>query len=464
MILVLLAGCSPTPPNAPETTATSPAANGAQGTATPTHRKTPTPQKNRPITQLEVTASDLEGLEVVFWHSWDGQSGEVLNRLVEEFNRENKWAVRVRAEYQGTLDQLDDRVRRLAEVDQKPTLVAAYLYQALNWDRQAQLTPLDMYVNDPLWGLSEQEQADFYPTIWQADVIQGERWGVPAFRSGQFLYYNETWGRELGFNQAPQNWDQLEQQVCAAAKTLLADDNRTNDGRGGAAITTDYSASLSWMAAAGAQPVAESGEYQFDTPQVVDTFEALRKLAEDGCAWLVEGESPVDIFASRQSLITTGSLLEAPALERTLELTGSRDRWRLLPFIGAAAEATFLHYGPDYVILSSTPEEELAGWVFVRWMLSPERQARWIAASGGLPLQRSAAEDLSDYANRHPHWGEAVALLPGAQAEPTQASWKTVRWAVSDATVQLFRYYFSLDQVPELAELLDETAQELNAR
>ena len=464
MLLLLLAGCSTTPPNAPEAGITGTPASNNQKTAVPTRRLTPKPQKTTPVTQLEAGAEDIKGLEIVFWHSWDGAAGSVLDQLAQEFNRENEWAVQVRVEYQGTLDQLDEKVNQIAAGEPKPHIIAAYLYQALNWESEAEIAALDRYVNDPIWGLTEAQIADFYPAMWQAEVIQGERFGIPALRSGQFLFYNETWAGELGFDQAPQNWGQLEQQVCAASQALLADEGLENDGLGGLAVTTEYSASLSWMAAFEAKIVQNSGEYQFDSPQVENTFESLRKLSERGCAWLVEAGSPVERFASREGLITTGSLLEATVVDRVLERVGSRDRWRLLPFLGSANLTTFTHYGPAYVILSSTPEEELAAWVFIRWLLAPERQARWIEASGGLPLQRSVTEELADYGNRNPHWAEAVALLADSQAEPTQASWQTVRWAISDATVQLFRYYFSLDQVPQLVELLDETAQELNSR
>jgi hypothetical protein len=53
-------------------------------------------------------------------------------------------------------------------------------------------------------------------------------------------------------------------------------------------------------------------------------------------------------------------------------------------------------------------------------------------------------------------------MLPSARSEPPFPSWGTVRWAVSDAATQLFRYYFTARQVPELLKLLDQTAAELH--
>ncbi len=55
-------------------------------------------------------------------------------------------------------------------------------------------------------------------------------------------------------------------------------------------------------------------------------------------------------------------------------------------------------------------------------------------------------------------------MLEYAVPEPNLPSWRTVRWAVSDAATQLFRYYFTIDQVAELAELLDDTAADLHRR
>jgi len=465
VILSFLASCSQDLPVAPGGDATGTLAVSTQITVVPARQSTPTPRKTEAVTQLDVDPRDLNGLEILFWHSFDDPARAILLKLAEEFNRSNEWGVQVRAEYQGNYDQLNEKARLALENEQPPHLVAAYLYQALQWDSDPTLAALGKYVDDPIWGLTEEQQADFYPSIWQADVIAGERLGIPALRSGQYLYYNQTWGGELGFSQAPQSWRQLEQQVCAAAQASSNDDEQENDGLGGLLVTTDYAATLGWLAAFGSEIVdAESGVYALDTPAVEDAFEALRKLSDQGCAWLVENGSAVESFASRHSLIASGSLLEAPFLDQALERAGSRDQWTVLPFLGNATQAASIHYGPAYVVFSSSPEEELAAWLFIRWLLTPESQTQWIEASGGLPLQRSVAEQMQDYATRNPHWTEAVALLPDAQAEPALASWHTVRWAFSDATVQLFRYYFTLEQVPDLVELLDETVQELNER
>jgi hypothetical protein len=65
-------------------------------------------------------------------------------------------------------------------------------------------------------------------------------------------------------------------------------------------------------------------------------------------------------------------------------------------------------------------------------------------------------------AEAQPQWQAALQLLSDARAEPAFPSWSTVRWAVGDAATQLFRYYFTVDQVSVLSGLLNRTANDLH--
>ena len=45
----------------------------------------------------------------------------------------------------------------------------------------------------------------------------------------------------------------------------------------------------------------------------------------------------------------------------------------------------------------TTPEQELAAWIFVKWFTSPEIQAEWDQISGYFPTRAGTAEYLGDY-------------------------------------------------------------------
>jgi len=114
--------------------------------------------------------------------------------------------------------------------------------------------------------------------------------------------------------------------------------------------------------------------------------------------------------------------------------------------------------------LQSTPQRQLASWLFSKWLLAPENQARWVTTTGSFPLQESVNEQIISDGAGAQRWQTALELLQYAHSEPEYRSWDTVRWALSDASTQLFRWYFTMEQLPDTVSLLDKTAAELHQR
>jgi ABC-type glycerol-3-phosphate transport system substrate-binding protein len=268
----------------------------------------------------------------------------------------------------------------------------------------------------------------------------------------------------LGFEQAPQTPDQFQQQACAASRANRQDNSPDNDGTGGWIVSTQYAGMGGWLSAFGAR-VSEPGssQYHFDTQPVQKAFTFLRGLYDQGCAWLAEGEPPEGEFASRLGLFSTGSMLGIPYQKQAFQQANNPDQWTVIPFPSPSGKAAIEVYGSYYVALPSTPEKQLAAWLLLKWLEAPENQAALIQAGGGFPASASAAQALKSYGTAHPQWAAALDLLPQANPEPARPSWATVRWALSDASTQLFRSYFTVQQVPDLTKLLDKTAADLES-
>lgn len=430
-------------------------------TATPKASATQTPA---PTSTLKVEAGSLQGVHIVLWHAWMGASRQVIEKQVDEFNHSNPWGIQVEAIALGSYDQISDQIALAGKSNELPDVTVAYLYQALAWDASGtKVLDLSTYVNDPVWGLDEQSQADFYPVFWEHDQVGNQRYGLPAQGSAQLLYYNTTWAKELGFNAPPESPEEFQAQACAAAKTFKGDSDPKNDQMGGWIISTDYSAVLGWMYAFGAEVEAADGEgYTFNTPQVEGAFDFLRGLLDSGCAWLSESQTPEAEFAARRGLFSTGSVAGILYQEEAFVAAGSQDEWEVLPFLSPQDKPAIAVYGPSFQILRSTPEKQLASWLFVQWLSGAERQAQLAQISGYYPVRASSLEHMGVLPAAHPQWKTAVDLLSYAHPEPALPSWQVVRWTVEDAATQLFRYYFEQDRVPVLVKLLDETANALN--
>ena len=422
-----------------------------------------TPQQAR---QIDLEPADLRGTIIHFWYPWTGATGQVIRSLVDEFNLKNEWGIVVVPVAQGGLDGLDARLTAARKTGDTPDVVVGYLHQLLAWDQAQPLVDLRAYREDSLWGYTPEKQADFTPVFDEQDVVAGRRLGMPLQRSAQVLYYNNAWAQALGFSVPPLTPDRFRQQVCEAAWANRNDDSLDNDGTGGWIVSTNYATALSWIYSFGGEvagsPDSAQEPYRFNSPQADEAFAFLRDLYDTNCAWLSEDPYPEAEFASRLGLVSTGSVMDIPYQAQAFERAGNRDQWSVIPYPSSRQAPAIDGYGASLAVLPASPQEQLAAWELIRWLLEPRNHARFVEASGSFPIRASELAYLEKYQERYPQWGQALALIPSTRSEPPIVSWGLVRWALSDAFTQLFRSYFSIDQIQTLLSYLDRTANDLH--
>ncbi|MEP7134170.1 MAG: extracellular solute-binding protein [Chloroflexota bacterium] len=446
---------------------------GACGPLTPVSLSTPTPNateevsvKNTPtpaVSQLNVKKEALRGVQVKVWHPWFGAEASLFESQVAQFNKENEWGIVVSAEGQQNYSELYSRTTAALKDASNPQVVIALPENALSWGDQ--VIDLNTYLHDPEYGLSALDVSDFANAVWLQDEVDGKRYGVPAQRTARFMLYNQSWARELGFSAPPKTSTEFDQQACAAHAALSKDADPNNDALGGWLIDVDAMTALSWMQAFGGGVQEEKG-YRFLTPGNIATFKYLKVLQQKGCAWVASTDSPVyDRFVARQALFSTGDLEDLIIQARAFLTSGSKDEWTVLAFPGSEQQALVV-YGSSFTMFKSDDVSQLAAWLFMRWMLAPENQARSVQSTGLFPLRASTMDLLKSYGTDHPQWAEAVKLLPSAKITPQLASWRLVRVMLSDGFADMFDTIRHPDltdgQVPVILRQMDDTATDLN--
>jgi ABC-type glycerol-3-phosphate transport system substrate-binding protein len=418
------------------------------GTPTPLPRVTeivPSATPTPAVSTLDVDPAKLRGTQISVWHPWFGTEASLFESQVNKFNSENEWGIVVNVLEKGNFSELYSQTSTALEDRSNPQVVIALPEQAFSWGDK--VVDLNTYVNDPVYGLSKDDIADFPPAVWEQDTLDGKRFGVPAERTARFLLYNQTWARELGFTTPPATATDFEQQACAAHRALGSDADPDNNALGGWIIDTDPMTPLSWMLAFGGGAQEEKG-YRFLTPGNINAFKFVKNLQTRGCAWVPSQDRPLyDRFAARQALLATASLDELPDQARAFLAAGNKDEWTVIPFPGDKQTA-FALYGSSFAVLDSDDVNRLASWLFVRWMLSPENQASWVKSTDLFPLRTSEMSLLADYAAGHPQWAAAVKMLPDGRPSPQLASWRTVRTMLGDG----FRDMFDTIRHPDLTE------------
>lgn len=433
----------------------SPARTPSLSVATQTPTPTPTPTA---LPTLGVAPASLRGVNIRVWHAFAGESAKIFTDQVALFNSVNEWGLTVFAEGYGDYLTLSEAMQAAIETGQMPHLIAALPEQALRWDGAGLVVDLAPYLSDSVYGLESSSMDDFPPVFWTQDGA-GARVAAPAQRSARFLFYNQTWAHELGFEAPPETPEEFRRQACAANAAFKADSDPQNDGYGGWVVDTHWQTAASWLLAFGGG-VTDGNAYRFRTDANQVALEFLKGLYDSNCAWLSTGDAPYEAFAGRRALFVTGDLAEVSAVALAMTNAASADEWTLLPFPGQESPVT-VTYGPSYSILQSSPEEQLAAWLFIRWVLAPETQALWAEATGLLPLRAAVLDLVGPYRLASPQWEAAVASLRWAQRPPQLASWGKARYLLEDGLNFIFLANLPPDQIPSVLDEMQSVAEEI---
>jgi multiple sugar transport system substrate-binding protein len=302
-----------------------------------------------------------------------------------------------------------------------------------------------------------QEAIDaLYPGV-AADGLapDGRRLAWPMSHSANVVVYNYTWAQELGFDSAPTNAAEFKEQVCAGAAA-------NGDGTGGMVWYPSASNYLSMAYAFGADELNEDGTaYDFTGQAWVDAAMFVADLKANGCTFETE-TYPNPEQAGRVALITLSSTAGLPFYSSAFEDVGNEDEWGFLPFVGPNGEQATDFFTQSVGILKSTPEQELASWLFLKFFTAPENQGKWVEASGYLPTQSTTEPFLADYVAAEPKFQSALDLAALGVAEPqTFPAWASVRRAVDDAAALLYDPALTAEDAMAILEQLTSDAADL---
>lgn len=407
-------------------------------------------------TRLEVNEEALNGLEIQVWTPWYGVEQSLFETFVKEFNEGNEWGVKVTAQSQVNFTNLYEATTASLPTEGKPDLVIALPEHAQEWFAEGVTGDLTDYANDPLYGL---DADDFPYAFWNQDTNGAARVAVPAQRTARVMLWNRTWAEELNIKSAPESVENFRSQACRAHEAMNKDSLAENDAMGGWLVDTQPITVYSWLLAFDGG-VLEGDNYRFLTPENIGAFKFLRELAESNCSWQ-GAANPIESFAKREALFITASLSDLPGVTRAFASLESRDEWVALPFPNSDGGILAM-YGSSYVILKSSPEEQLAAWLFVKWLLDNEQDARWAEATHNFPLRDSTLSLLGDYELTHPQWRQAVDLIPRGELQPQLGSWRTIKVMMGDGFEHMYRVNVSSGQVAAILAQMEATAKELS--
>ncbi len=378
---------------------------------------------------------DPTGTVVTYWYQHTGVNGEAIQKMIGDFNASNKWKITVKGEYQGPYDQIYNKMAAAIAAGSPPELVVAYQNQAATYEVNDALVDLDPYLKDSTWGLAK-DLGDFFPGFINQDVnaqFGGKRLGFPPNRSIEVMYVNMSLLKSAGITAAPRTWAEFAQDCVRVT-------SRVRGTYGYALDNLDASHVYAFVVSRGGEFARADGRgYTLNTPQMKEAMRFMSGLVRQGAARKIPKKFDDQTeFGNGAAAFTMGSTSGLSFYSNAVSSSRSGPaEWIIAPVpqLASTASPAVDLYGASLSIPKTTPEKQLAAWLFVRWFSQPRQQGQWAHVSKYFPVRKAAEPLIRDMLDADPRFAAAWSILKTAnlRSEPPFAGYDLVRDAITAA-------------------------------
>lgn len=382
---------------------------------------------------------DPSGQKVTFWYQHSEEREAALRALIDKFNSTNEYGIEVIGEHAGGHDEIYQKMLVRMQSGAQPQLAVAYRYQAQHYYQSGGVVDLMPYIYSPAWGLSAEERGDYFQEFIDQDRIKGVQVAFLPSRSMEVLYYNADWLDELGYDAPPATWAEFAEMCRKAAEKPFS---KALPGRGpraaernrssGLAINVDASRLAAMVFSRKGDFIEKDGSaYTLDTPQMNSSLSMLRGLINEGAARLMDEQTSIrQAFSRGRVLFVMRSSSGLPLYRADVE-AGANFTWDVAPVPDGGGQPVLNVYGASLAVGKSTPAQQLASWLFIKWFTQPDQQEVWSRKSGYFPVRRSTARDIASY------FRISYGLLEHGQAEPWVVGYGAVRQMIEETMVKV---------------------------
>ncbi len=343
---------------------------------------------------VDALAKAQAPVDIVMWHAMTRANEEELKRLADAFNSSQS-KVRVKLVNQTTYKDAFTKYKAGLASGDLPDLV-----QLEDTTPQQMIDTGSVVPAEACAEADGYELDDFVPAVLARYRIKGELWPMPFNVSNPVFYYDRNAFTKAGLN--PDQPPSTLEEVKAAAEAV-----KTKLGyKAGYGLKLDPWYLEQWMAKADQLYVNhENGrdgratEVEFDRGAGETTFAWLSDMVHSGLAVT----NSADGNASYNNLLGIGAKEVAmtvdtsAALGTISQVLGSGQypdvELGVAPMPGPSTKGGVLVGGGVlYISKKSSPAKQAAAWEFTKFLVSSENQAAWAAATGYVPIRKSAAE------------------------------------------------------------------------
>ncbi|CAN5332951.1 ABC transporter substrate-binding protein [soil metagenome] len=371
-----------------------------------------------------------------FWHAMGSGQAKALNEIADAFNKsQDKYFVQTI--YQGRYDVLSQKLIASLYAKKNPVMSQQYPGWTARYFEFGYLEPIQNFVDkDPEF---KAQISDFYPAMiaenTQADPRTGEQTLVtlPFNKSVYVLYMNQDRMEAAGWKEPPKTWDEM---LELAQKMTIYPENRTADSEpivyGFASRPYIEDFTVQALSADTQLMDEKDGTILIDSEKGRAALDFLHTLVtgKDGKrAGYVESNYLSNVFGSQRIAMYIGSTASFTFNDTSVGTAFVWRAYRVPPRDANTVGKTLMQGTNAGIYKNSTDEEKAGAWEFVKFLVSPEQNAKWAIDTGYMPTRHAtlAVPRFAEQMKKDVRYANAVGTLDYATAEPRMIYWESVR-------------------------------------
>jgi sn-glycerol 3-phosphate transport system substrate-binding protein len=395
-------------------------------------------------------------VEINFWHAMSGAGQEVLDGIVADFNNsQDKY--KVNAEFQGTYEESLTKLRSVGGTENAPAITQVFEVGTKYMIESGFIEPMQTFIDKDNYDVSQLEE-----NILNYYTVEGKLYSMPFNSSTPVMIYNKDAFKEAGLD--PESPPQTFEEVKAAAEKLTKKDERF----GFSMLTYGWFFEQLVATQGGVYVNEENGRAGDATEAVFNGEEGLRvfKFLDDmnkAGTFGNYGTNWDDIRAAFQTGKVAMYLDSSAGVANAINSSPFEVGVAFIPY-PEEVERQGVAIGGASLWMSKgiSEEKQEAAWEFMKYLQTPESQAKWHIGTGYFAINPAAYDEdiVKQEWEKYPQFKVTVEQLQ--QTKPSVATQGALISVFPESRQQVVTALENLYQGTDPQEALDQAVEGTN--
>ncbi len=320
---------------------------------------------------------------VVFWHGMVGVQQSTLQKLTQEFEKQNP-KINVKLESQGSYNDLQAKINStLQSPNNLPTITQAYPGWLWNAAQNKMLVNLTPYINNKNVGWGSAKASDIRTELLDGAKIKGTQYGIPFNKSIETLTYNEDMFKKYGIKKVPTTMEELKN----ASETIYNKSNHKVVGAGFDSLSNYYVLGMKDNGVNFNDKIDFSGS---TSKKVINYYaDGIKKgyFRVAGSEHYLSGP-----FANEKVAMFIGTSAGEGFVKQGV---GNKFTYN----VAARPGKYTMQQGTDiYMFNHASADQKAAAFKYIKFLVSKSSQLKWANATGYIPVN-NAVINSKEYKN-----------------------------------------------------------------